>query len=426
MGARPVERDAAIAERHERRVPDHDVVEQVDVEEPPGGERLGRQVEVVRAGRRVATRVVVDEDDARRIRADSVAEELADADEGGGDVALVDGHHLQDDVLRVQEDHAQLLPLQGAHLDHQAVRHVPRSPDGPPAGRPGLGRPATQLERRGQLGRLRRPDPGQAAELQLARPGEAGKPVVAGKRLFGQAQGADAARAGAPDERHQLRGGEARRASPGEPLARAFVGRHLAQAPAAGENGGVAEPAAITRGSFGRSDGGVPEPGQRSPPIPPPSGPGNAAQPTLRPSPRTHRGLAPPLRGPRARPPSIGTPALSRGDPRPRQQEQDERDPVVDGMQGDRRGKRPPAQEDPAEQETDRDADGERDERDAQPGREVAAEHGEDVDEGEEEPGPDDRRPRAGGPGPGGRGEPAEEQLLPEGGHHHGREEVQG
>ena len=86
--ARPIERDSAIAERHERRVPDHDMVEQVDVEQAPGGERLRRQVQVVRAGGRIATGMVVDEDDARRVRADSVPEELAHADEGGGDVAL--------------------------------------------------------------------------------------------------------------------------------------------------------------------------------------------------------------------------------------------------------------------------------------------------------------------------------------------------
>ena len=88
VGAGPVERDTAIAERHERRVPDHDMVEQVDVEQAPGGERLRRQVQVVRAGGRIATGMVVDEDDARRVRADSVPEELAHADEGGGDVAL--------------------------------------------------------------------------------------------------------------------------------------------------------------------------------------------------------------------------------------------------------------------------------------------------------------------------------------------------
>lgn len=40
-----------------------------------------------------------------------------------------------------------------------------------------------------------------------------------------------------------------------------------------------------------RSCAGVPGPGGRSPPIPPPSGPENAAQPNRRPSPRTHRDL---------------------------------------------------------------------------------------------------------------------------------------
>ncbi len=45
---RPIEGDAAIAERDERVVSDDEMVEQVDVEQSAGGQRLGRQVEVVR------------------------------------------------------------------------------------------------------------------------------------------------------------------------------------------------------------------------------------------------------------------------------------------------------------------------------------------------------------------------------------------
>ena len=53
VGPGPVERDAAIAERDERRVADHDVVEQLDVEKPARRERLCGEVQVVRAGCRI-------------------------------------------------------------------------------------------------------------------------------------------------------------------------------------------------------------------------------------------------------------------------------------------------------------------------------------------------------------------------------------
>ena len=52
---------------------DDEVVEQVDVEEPAGGQRLGGEVEIVGRRRRVAARVVVDEDQARRVEPDGVA-----------------------------------------------------------------------------------------------------------------------------------------------------------------------------------------------------------------------------------------------------------------------------------------------------------------------------------------------------------------
>ena len=46
--ARPVERHPAIAKRNVRVVPDDEVVQQLDVEESSGRERLGGEVQVVR------------------------------------------------------------------------------------------------------------------------------------------------------------------------------------------------------------------------------------------------------------------------------------------------------------------------------------------------------------------------------------------
>ena len=53
-GAGPVEGDAAVAQRDVGVVADDEVVEQVDVQQPAGGQRLGGQVQVVRRRRRVA------------------------------------------------------------------------------------------------------------------------------------------------------------------------------------------------------------------------------------------------------------------------------------------------------------------------------------------------------------------------------------
>src|SRR5258706_16429572 len=92
------------------------------------------------------------------------AEELADADERRRYIALVHGRAPQDGVLRVQQDDPQLLALETAHLEDQSVRDIGRGPNGPAAGRP-IGEEApAQLERRRQLRRPSRPDPGQPIE----------------------------------------------------------------------------------------------------------------------------------------------------------------------------------------------------------------------------------------------------------------------
>jgi hypothetical protein len=52
--AGPVEGDPPVAQRDIGIVADDQVVEQVDVQQPPGRQRLGREVEVVRAWRGIA------------------------------------------------------------------------------------------------------------------------------------------------------------------------------------------------------------------------------------------------------------------------------------------------------------------------------------------------------------------------------------
>lgn len=107
------EGNAAVAQTRPagRVVGDDQMVEQLDVEQPTGGERLGGQVHVVRRRRRVAARVVVGDDDAGGVHANGEPEKLADAHERGGDVAGVDDLGRDDRVLRAQREDRQSLGL---------------------------------------------------------------------------------------------------------------------------------------------------------------------------------------------------------------------------------------------------------------------------------------------------------------------------
>ena len=112
------------------------------------------------------------EDDAGRVEPDGVAEQLPDPHQRRGDVAHVDGRHALDDVLRVEAQHPQLLALEAAHLDEQAVRDVARRPDRPAPGRPVRDRPPAELERGREPRRLRDADARDRRELRVGGPGE--------------------------------------------------------------------------------------------------------------------------------------------------------------------------------------------------------------------------------------------------------------
>src|SRR6266550_3339458 len=291
---RPVERDAAVAQRDPGVMADDEVVEQIDVEQAACSEGLGRQVEVVRRRRRVARRVVVDEDEPGRVEPDGVPEELPDADERGRHVALVDGSHPKHDVLRVQEDDPQLLALEAAHLEDKPIRDVGRGPDRPAAGRP-VGEEATaELERRRQLGRPSGADPGQPIELHIRRPSETRQPVVAGQRVLGEIDRRSTARPGSPEQPDQLGGAEAGRATSREPLARPLCRRDLADRPAHMRRG----PIALEVGLFGhrpspvrRRSGSSRARTTEARRFLPPSGPGNTLYSSATSSPTAHRRL---------------------------------------------------------------------------------------------------------------------------------------
>ena len=223
----PVERHAAVAQRDVRVVADDQVIEQLDVEEPPRRERLGRQVEVVRGGCRVARRMVVDEDHAGRIEPDRVAEELPDTDERRADVALVDGRDPQHVVLRVEQHDPQLLAFEAAHLEDQPIGDVVRSADRPARRRPVGEQPAPELEGGNELGRLGLADPGHLGQLQLRRPGEPGQAVMSCQRIRGQVHSRPPARPRPPHETDQLRSREPTRTPHRKALPRSLQDRHL-------------------------------------------------------------------------------------------------------------------------------------------------------------------------------------------------------
>ena len=58
------------------------------------------------------------------VEPDGVPEQLPDPDQRGRHVALVDGRDPQYDILRVQQDDPQLLPLEAAHLEQQPIGNV--------------------------------------------------------------------------------------------------------------------------------------------------------------------------------------------------------------------------------------------------------------------------------------------------------------
>ena len=88
--AGPIERDAPIAHADVDVMADDEMVEHGHVQQPASGDRLRGQVEVIRARCRIPGRMVVDQDDARRVLPDGVAKQLADANQRRRDVPSVD------------------------------------------------------------------------------------------------------------------------------------------------------------------------------------------------------------------------------------------------------------------------------------------------------------------------------------------------
>src|SRR3990172_9206503 len=228
----PIERDPAIPHRDPCIVADHEVVQDADVEEPARGQGLGRQMEVIRRGRGVTAWVVVDEDDARGREPDGVPKQLPDPDNRRAEVALIGRNDALDDVLRVEDDDAQLLALEAPHLENEPVGDIPGRSNGPAGRRPIGKQPSPELERSLQLSGLDGPDTRDLDEFETGRPGEAGQAIEPRDRVLGKIHSGAAACARAPQEGDQLRGREPGGAPEFQALTRPLGGRQLAERPA--------------------------------------------------------------------------------------------------------------------------------------------------------------------------------------------------
>jgi hypothetical protein len=87
------------------------VVEDVDVQQASGGDRLGGEVEIVGRRRGVLRLVAVREDHATRVQADGVPEQLAHPNHLGRHVALGDHGGVDHVVSRVERQDPRLLAV---------------------------------------------------------------------------------------------------------------------------------------------------------------------------------------------------------------------------------------------------------------------------------------------------------------------------
>ena len=195
----------------------------------PAVREVGGDAQVLARRRGIAARVVVHHDDGGGVGAHRVPEHLADPHRRAGEVAAVHRPLADDDVLRVEQHHAQLLALEPAHRVDEWLGGVSRGPDDPGVGCRTPAEAGADLDRRGQPGGDGR---GEASKPKLDRVG----PTHLGQRSEPVERPARQAarRRTAPEEQRQQLGVLARIGS--HPL-EADGGRVRASGPAQGGEG---------------------------------------------------------------------------------------------------------------------------------------------------------------------------------------------
>ncbi len=203
---------------------DHDVVQHRNPEQRAGPRQADRDLPVLPAGRRVAARVVVHQQDRGRRLAQRGPEHLARVHQARREGAL-GGHHLPaDPVAAVQQQHQEALAGRVAEPGVEVTVHVRGTPDRVAHLQAPRGQAAAQLERGLQGGRLRRADARGPAKLAAGGARQPRQTFVPLQELGGQPRHRPARAAGAKQQGQQLRIGQRLGAELLEALAR--TGHH--------------------------------------------------------------------------------------------------------------------------------------------------------------------------------------------------------
>jgi hypothetical protein len=160
--------DASVAQADIDIVADDEMESSTGIQQPASRHRLRGQVQVIRARRRIPDGWLW----TRMMPAAAAGRHPERAHRRGPTRrrrSSVDRLDRQHDVLRVEQDHPQLLPLETAHLQDEAISEVARPPDREPAGGPIGQQPAAKLEGGRETSGSRGPDTRDGLKLDDAR-----------------------------------------------------------------------------------------------------------------------------------------------------------------------------------------------------------------------------------------------------------------
>jgi hypothetical protein len=203
------------------------MVKHVNIQQLPGLDDLLGDQDIVGRGRRVAGRVVVNDDDRGRVVFDRLPKYLGDPHAGAVERADRDRLDPQDVIFRIQQHCPQMLLVQVAHLQLEQAGHISRRGDLQALVGRRQQQAAPDFDRGldvGGLGLAHAVDAAQASEVQ---PLEARPAVVVAQELLRQLDHIHPLHADPQQDGQQLGVRQRLRAVVAQPFARLFAGRQV-------------------------------------------------------------------------------------------------------------------------------------------------------------------------------------------------------
>src|SRR6476469_9275068 len=108
FGGAAAETEPALAQAHERPATDHQVIEQLDVEQLARFSRRDRQADVFRRRRRITARVIVNQNHRGGVLTNRLTVNLANPYRGAIQTSSDDLFVVDHPVLGVQQDHLEV------------------------------------------------------------------------------------------------------------------------------------------------------------------------------------------------------------------------------------------------------------------------------------------------------------------------------